>query len=55
VGTCQVSYDKADQVIEEIVVAIREANARENMGEAEMSDLLSEVDDLFSDLDLDLD
>jgi len=51
VGTCQVPYDKADQVIEEIVASIREANDRENMGEAEMSDLLFEVDDLLSDLD----
>lgn len=55
VGTCQVSYDKADQVIEEIVASIREANARENIGEDEMSDLLSDLDDLLDDLVEDLD
>jgi len=51
VGTCQVDHDKADEIIFEIVETIREANARENIAGAELSELLDNVDDLLADLD----
>ena len=51
VGTCQVAYDKSDQVLDEIVEAIREENRRENVAEDEILDLLGEADDILSDID----
>jgi len=51
VGTCQVDYDVADQVILEIVEQIREENSRESIGETEMSNLLDDVDDLLAGFD----
>ena len=51
VGTCQVPYDKADQILEEIIKAIRESNSRENVGEAEMSSILEFAHDLLTDHD----
>jgi len=51
VGTCQVAYDRADQILGEIVDAIREANQREDIAAEDMSSLLHEIDDLLSDID----
>ena len=51
VGTCQVPYDKADQIIFEIVEAIREANQRENIAADELSSLMDDVDDLLAGFD----
>jgi nanoRNase/pAp phosphatase (c-di-AMP/oligoRNAs hydrolase) len=44
VGTCQVPYEKADQVITDILASIHEANSREEMGEDEVAKVLSEAD-----------
>ena len=51
VGTCQVPYDKADEILSEITDAIKEANSRENLPDEEMSFLLEEVDDLLAGID----
>lgn len=50
VGTCQVPYDQADQILEEIIKAIREANEREDIPEEEISNLLGAADDLLGEL-----
>ena len=51
VGTCQVPYDKADDILAEIVEAIRVENSREDMPDDEMSSLMYEVDDLLADIE----
>ena len=51
VGTCQVPYDQADYVLEEIIKAIREANARETVEDSELDMMASLADDLLLDFD----
>jgi len=50
VGTCQISYEKADQIVAEIIDQIKAQNRRENLDDSEMSDLLDNLDDLLADL-----
>ena len=47
VGTCQVPYDTADRALDEIIQAIRESNAREDLAEDEMMSVLDEIDNLL--------
>ena len=51
VGTCQIDHDKADETLNEIVSAIREANSRESMADEEISDIMYEIDDLLADIE----
>ena len=50
-GTCRVSCDRADQILAEIVKAIREAYSRKNLPNEEMSNLLNQADNLLVDMD----
>ena len=53
VGTCQVPYDQADDILTDIVDEIRSANQREDIAADELSDLMGDVDDLLADLGFD--